>query len=241
VGTGKRAAAWRDGLGGAFSIPGLILFAGAAGFGALARDAGLSLFNAVFMMGVFFALPAQVVMMDQLARGGSILAGAFAVALTAIRLLPMTVALMPLLKGDKSSWRQVLAVHFIAVTAWIEGMRRLPTIPQPLRLAYFIGLGTSFVGATLAGAAFGFLLAGAVPSILAAALLFMTPVYFFVSLLATARGGVDYIALALGSMLGPVFYVLVPGFDLLLGGIVGGTVAYFSGKYRRRLHGREVK
>lgn len=238
---GERLAQLRDGLGGAFSIPGLILFAGAAGFGALARDAGLSLFNSVFMMGVFFALPAQVVMIDQLARGGSVVAGAFAVALTGIRLLPMTVALMPLLKGDKSIWRQILGVHFIAITAWIEGMRRLPSRPQPMRLTYFVGLGSSFVAASLAGAAFGFLLAGSVPSILAAALLFMTPVYFFVSLLATARSSVDYIALILGTMLGPVFYVLAPGFDLLLGGLVGGTIAYISGKYRRKLPEREAE
>lgn len=241
AGFGERVAAWRDGLLGAFGIPGLILFAGAAGFGALARDAGLSLFNAVFMMGVFFALPAQVVMMDQLARGGSIIAGAFAVALTGIRLLPMTVALMPLLKGDDSKWRQILAVHFIAVTAWIEGIRRLPATSRPLRLSYFIGLGSSFVAATLAGAAFGFLLAGSVPSILAAALLFMTPVYFLVSLLATSRSGADYIALMLGAMLGPIFYLLAPGFDLLLGGLVGGTAAYITGKYRRRPAEREVE
>ena len=113
----NRFVAFLSGLTGSFSIPGFILVAGAAGFGALARDVGMSLFNAVFMMGVFFALPAQVVMMDQLARGGSVVAGAFAVALTAVRLLPMTVALVPLFKDDKSAWRQTLAVHFVAVTA----------------------------------------------------------------------------------------------------------------------------
>lgn len=231
---GNRLAAFLAGLAGSFSIPGLILIAGAAGYGALARDAGLSLFNAVFMMGVFFALPAQVVMMDQLARGGSVMAGAFAVALTAVRLLPMTVALVPLITKDRSTWRQMLAVHFVAVTAWIEGMRRLPPRPAPLRLSYFIGLGTGFVLATLVGTAAGFVLAGSVPAIFAAALLFMTPVYFFLSLLATARTNVDYLALGLGTMLGPIFHVLAPGLDLLLGGVVGGTIAYVCG---RRLKG----
>jgi len=235
---GKRLATLGQGLIGSLSIPGIILVAGAAGFGALARDAGLSLGNAVFMMAAFFALPAQVVLMDQLARGGSILAGAFAVALTAIRLLPMTVALMPLLKGDKSTWRQVLAVHFIAVTAWIEGMRRLPARPEPERLTYFIGLGSGFLLTTLVGAAFGYELAGSVPPILSAALLFMTPVYFFLSLIATARNQVDYMALVLGSLLGPVFYILVPGFDLLLGGVIGGTLAYFAGRFRRPTPGK---
>lgn len=233
--SGHQLAAFGSGLMGIFSIPGLILFAGAAGFGALARDAGMSLFNTVFMMGVFFALPAQVVMMDQLARGGSIMAGTFAVALTAVRLLPMTVALMPLIKEEKTSWRQVVAVHFVAITAWIEGMRRLPSRPADLRLSDFLGLGTGFVLATLAGAAVGFLIAGTVPPVLSAALLFLTPIYFFLSLVATARSSVDILSLAFGTMLGPVFYVLVPGFDLLLGGLVGGTLAFMAGRYQRQL------
>jgi len=228
-------AAFGSGLLGTFSIPGLILFASAAGFGALARDAGMSLFNTVFMMGIFFALPAQVVMMDQLARGGSIMAGTFAVALTAIRLLPMTVALMPLIKEERTNWRQVVAVHFIAVTAWIEGMRRLPSRPAALRLSYFIGLGTGFVLATLVGAALGFLIAGSVTPILSAELLFLTPIYIFLSLVATARSSVDFLALTFGKMLGPVFYVLVPGFDLLLGGLVGGTLAFVAGRYQKKL------
>lgn len=231
---GNRLTALLAGLTGVFSVPGLILIAGAAGYGALARDAGMSLFNAIFMMGVFFALPAQVVMMDQLARGGSVVAGAFAVALTAVRLLPMTVALVPLLKDDRSVWRQTLAVHFVAVTAWIEGMRRLPPRPARLRLSYFIGLGCGFGLATLAGTAIGFVLTGSVPAVFAAALLFMTPIYFFLSLLATSRTNADYLALAMGSMLGPVFHVLTPGLDLLLGGVAGGTIAYISGRHSRR-------
>jgi len=67
----------------------------------------------------------------------------------------------------------------------------------------------------------------------------MTPIYFFLSLLATARTNSDYLALALGSMLGPVFHVLTPGFDLLLGGVAGGTIAYVFGRHRRRELPRE--
>lgn len=219
-----------DGLRLALSVPGVILLASSAGFGALADDAGLSLFNAVFMMGVFFALPAQVVMMDQLARGGSIVAGSMAVLLTAVRLLPMVVAIQPVLTDDRPAlWRRLLAVHFVAVTAWLEGLRHLPSVPPGQRMTVFLGLGTGCVAATLVGTAVGFLLAGSVPSTLAAVLLFLTPVYFLLSLMAAARKPMDWIAIVAGAFLGPLFYVLTPGFDLLLAGVVGGTFSYFAG------------
>jgi hypothetical protein len=37
---------------------------------------------------------------------------------------------------------------------------------------------------------------------------------------------------ALGCALTPALYLLVPGFDLLLGGVVGGTAAFLLGRMR---------
>lgn len=230
----SRLALFYRGLLVAFSVPGLILFASSAGFGALARDAGFGLANAVFMMGIFFALPAQVVMLDQMARGASLMAGALAVTLTGIRLLPMSVALMPYLKGPRATRAgYLLAGHFIAVTAWMEGWRRLPKLPAEARLDHFIGIGTGLVLATLFGTAVGYLIAGAVPSVIAAVLLFLTPVYFLLSLIATAGGLCDKLAIITGALLGPPFYILAPGFDLLLTGVIGGTVAHLISKGSR--------
>ncbi|MCB1519562.1 MAG: AzlC family ABC transporter permease [Hyphomicrobiaceae bacterium] len=227
----SRAAVFRRGMMVAFSVPGLILLASAGGFGALANDAGFSLANAVFMMGVFFALPGQVVMLDQMARGGSLAGGALAVALTGIRLLPMSVALMPYLKGPRATrLGYIIAAHFIAVTAWMEGWRRLPRIPAEHRIDHFIGIGTGLVAATLFGTTAGFLAAGAVPSFIAAVLLFLTPVYFLVSLIATSSGLSDRLAIVAGAMLGPPLYIMVPGLDLLLTGLIGGTIAHFGAR-----------
>lgn len=230
-----RWAVFRRGLAVSLTVPGLILAASSAGFGALARDAGFSLANSVFMMGAFFALPAQVVMVDQMARGGSLSAGALVVALTGIRLLPMCVVLMPYLKGPHGSrLRYLLAGHFIAVTAWMEGWRRLPRIPAEHRLDHFLGIGFGLVGTTLVGTAFGYELAGTVPALVAAVLLFLTPVYFLLSLLAAAgRDGTDRLAILCGVVLGPPMYLLSPGFDLLLTGLIGGTIAHFGARLWR--------
>ena len=230
----SQATSFRHGLASAFSVPGLILLATSAGFGALARDGGVSLLNTVFMMAAFFALPAQVVLTDQIARGASLAAGALAVTLTGIRLLPMTVALTPYLRGRHATrWHYLLAVHFIAVTAWLEGWRRLPSLPADLRMAHFLGIGTGLLSATLVGSALGYELAGTVPKLVAAALLFLTPIYFLLSLIAASAGRTDRLAIACGVALGPPFYLLAPGLDLLATGLVGGSLAYWMGRRGR--------
>lgn len=227
--------AFRRGLGVALTIPGVILLASCSGFGALARDAGFSLGNALLMMGAMFALPAQVVMTDQLARGGSLIGAALAVMLTGIRLLPMVVTLMPYLKSERRpGWRTFLAVHGIAITAWIEGFRRLPHLPERLRLPHFLGIATGLIAISIAGTGAGYEVAGVLPTVLAATLLFLTPIYFLISLLATAGVAADKLAIGIGCLLGPIFYLLTPGFDLLATGIVGGTLAHAAARRWQR-------
>lgn len=221
------AGVFLSGLAVSLSIPGFILFASAGGFGALARDAGLSIGNALLMMGVLFALPAQVVMVDQLARGGALVGAVLAVALIGIRLLPMTVVIVPFLGGSKASWPgKAVAVHAVAITGWIEGLRRLPDTPENLRLPHFFGIGTGLIVAALAGTAAGYIAAGQLSGPLAAALLFLTPIYFMLALLATAAQPSDWLAIVIGAVLGPIAYWLAPGFDLLLTGLIGGSAAH---------------
>ncbi|MFK5065577.1 AzlC family ABC transporter permease, partial [Klebsiella pneumoniae] len=78
-------------------FPAIVLFATALGFGVLARDAGFGLTQSLFMSGAIFAMPNQVMLVDQLTRNETLAITALAVALTAMRLLPMTVTLSPLL------------------------------------------------------------------------------------------------------------------------------------------------
>lgn len=218
--------AYGRGLAVALTIPGWILFSTAIGFGALAQELGFTFLQTLFVTGSVYALPAQVVLIDQVARGAALVAIAFVVSVTAIRLLPATVTLVPYFKDPtRPKWMAVAAVHFCAVTAWLEGLRRLPDIPVHLRMPHFLGIGFGMMLQTLSGSAIGFWIAAALPPLLSAALLFMTPLYFLLSLAANARTREDALAVPLGFMLGPAFYLVVPGFDLLIAGLVGGTVA----------------
>ena len=101
-----------------------VLFATALGFGALARDSGFTLGQTAFLSLTMFALPNQVVLIDQLARGATVAGAALAVTLTAVRLFPMVATIMPTLRGSRRRLvLEVLAAHFVAVTTWSPGRR----------------------------------------------------------------------------------------------------------------------
>jgi len=230
---GGQGRAFARGLLAAFSIPAAVLFATALGFGALARDGGFSLAQTAFITASMFALPNQVVLVDQLARNETLLAAGFAVALAALRLLPMTITIIPLFRGGRPRpLVELIAVHFVAITPWIEANRRLPALPAELRLASHLGLGLAFSAVMLAGSLAGYALAGSVPAAVAATLLFLTPIYFLLSLLATSQSRMDLLAIGIGCALAPVLYVLAPGFDLLATGLLGGTLAFLLRRRR---------
>ncbi len=221
------------GLGSLATTPGYVLLASALGFGALVRELGLSFDFAVMSSVIFYALPAQLLLADQIGRGASLLAAAFAVSLTGVRMTPMTITLVPLLRDVKRRrWLEVLAVHFIAVTAWLEGHRRLHPLPLHLRLPHFFGFGLSFMICTVVGAGAGYLLAGSVPVAVSAALMSFTPIYFLLSMIASARQIADRLAILLGVTIGPAVFMLWPELDLLVAGLVGGSIAYAVSRRR---------
>ena len=217
-----------------FGVPAIVLYAGILGYGAFAREAGLTLGQALALPIFLQALPAQVVLADHAARGASLAAAALAVSLTAVRFLPMTVVIMPWLKGHGGPrWHELLVVHFVAVTVWIEGLRRLPKVPAEVRLTYYLGIGVGILTGTLAATSLGYLAAGTVPEWMAAALLFTMPLTFLLAMIETARSRADYIAIVAGVAIAPLAYIWMPGFDLLVTGLAGGTLAWLLGRWRR--------
>lgn len=226
-------AAWMAGIRVALSVPAAVLFATALGFGALARDGGFTFWHTMFITGTMFAMPNQVMLVDQLSRNETVAAAALAVALTAMRLLPMTVTLMPLLeRPGRRLGLDLVAAHFVAITTWLEGNRHLPSKPGPERLPFFLGLGSTVVGSMAIGTAIGYLVAASLPPLITKALLFTTPVYFFLSLLATSRTRLDLFAIGAGGAMVPVMHMIVPGYDLLATGLVAGTAAFLFGRTR---------
>jgi predicted branched-subunit amino acid permease len=223
----------------ATSVQGLVLFASMVGFGGLCRDIGFPIGAAMLSSALIWALPAQVLVVGGYAAGNAAPVIALAVALSSIRLFPMTAALMPYLRGRKSGvGTQLLAAHFIAVTAWIEGMRRLPSTPVDGRLPFFFGIGCLLVTSATAATLGGFLLAGTLPRSLAIGLLFLTPLSFLIQLSHNARDMVDRLALAFGLILAPFMAEIGGRLDLLWTGLIGGTAAWAVHRFVKMRRGK---
>ncbi|ADZ70254.1 AzlC family ABC transporter permease [Polymorphum gilvum] len=224
------------GMRAAVSIPALILTAAFIGYAGLARESGLSLGETLAMTGLIWALPSIVVLTGALSAGMGLVPAAIAVALASVRLMPMTMALLPLLRdeGRTRRWQLLVASHFVAVTAWVHAMRTLPELPRAGRLPFFLGFASSLTGFVFCVTGVAYLLIERMPALVAAALFLLTPVYFLCSLWGAARVSADKAAMVAGVLLGPVFYALLPGLDLLWTGLAAGTLAYGATRVARR-------
>ena len=221
---------------GSASIPALILTAAFVGYAGLARGSGLSLGETLLMTGLVWALPSIVVLTGAITTGVGLVPAAIAVALASVRLMPMTMALVPLVKveGKTRRWQLLFISHFVAVTAWVYGMRNLPDMPREGRLPFFAGFGLMLNSFVLCMTGISYLVVERMPPVLAGALFLLTPVYFLCSLWGASRMSSDKASMIAGLILGPVFYLYVPGLDLLWTGLFGGSIADLITRFMRR-------
>ncbi|WP_062011426.1 AzlC family ABC transporter permease [Aureimonas sp. AU4] len=214
------------------SPPALILVTAHLGFAGLARDAGVQWLEASIMVGVIWALPANLILLGAITAGSSLAATALAVGLSSLRLMPMVIALLPEMRSARSRTTTLMALsHFIAVTAWVVAMEKLSTIPRERRTSYFGGFAVTLCAINVLAVAFAFNLMGQLPAIATGALAFFTPVYFLTSLFGSARDVSGRLALFTGMLAVPPANWLAPEFDILIAGIAGGAVAFVAGRW----------
>jgi hypothetical protein len=87
------------------TILSLVLFVTYIGIGALAHDTRFSLGWALLCTVLVWAGPAQIILITTLASGASIVQSAIAVTISAIRLFPMVVAVLPMMSTEKTKRR----------------------------------------------------------------------------------------------------------------------------------------
>lgn len=235
----SKAAWFLNGMRGIVSVPALILMTSFVGFAGLASGAGISLAQTLFMVAIVWALPSKVVLVGSIIAGSSLPATFIAVTLSAMRLMPMVAALVPEIRTKKTpTWLLLILSHFVAITAWVYTMQKIDTIPREGRIAYFAGMAGTLCVANIVIVAIVYNLVPELPTVVAAALFFLTPIYFLTSLWASARERVIHIAMVLGLFSAPVFHRISAEFDILYAGIIGGTVAFAIDRLWRRRTGR---
>jgi predicted branched-subunit amino acid permease len=233
----------------AFSSPAAAFFAGAKtaltsvfmlvlagtyiGIGALTHDFGLSSWWLAISTILVWAAPAQVILITTITAGAALFEIALAVTLSAVRLFPMVVALMPVLRGPTTRLRDLLLpTHFTAVSMWVESLRLLPGIEHQWRIPFCNGMSSGYMATATVFGFVGFYLAAGLPPLLAGGLLFLTPMSFLMSTARNARMMVDKLGLLLGLLIGPLLTFLDVNLDLMWTGLVGGTLAYLVHRIR---------
>jgi predicted branched-subunit amino acid permease len=223
------------GMRAAAGLPSFMLMCALIGVGGLCRDIGYPIGAGIASTFLIWAGPAQVVLFGSLAAGVTLPAIAIAISLSSIRFVPMCMSLLPIMRRPNTpTWVMLILAHYVAVTAWVEGMRRLPLMPREARIPYYLGFANTVMLAAAFATGAGYYLIGQLPPALAAGLLFTSPIYFTVSLAAGARQLIDWLALGLGFASAPVIALYAPpGMDLLIGGVGMGTLAYGVHRFRR--------
>jgi predicted branched-subunit amino acid permease len=214
--------------------PGLGTFAAMTGFGSLAGDAGTPLWAAVALTIGVWSMPGQVAFVDLYSSGASLLVVLLIVTVANIRMFPLTIATIPLLREG----RGIKASHFMmaqlnSVTSYV----RLADVADResdvrARIGFFTAftIGTFVVGTI--GTILGFTLAENLPAAGVQALIFLTPLYL---LLLTARSPKAQVQLAVvaGCVLVPAFHVWIGALGIVVGGVVAGTIAFVATSRRK--------
>ncbi len=232
---GSRRRAALMGARRALGIPAVVVGASYIGFGALVHQAGLSVWHGLFSTVTGWAQPGQVALVELYAVGSSVLIISAAVTLTAIRLLPLAVTLMPLIRAPGvPRWQYYLAAHVISVTTWVAAVRDCPRLPAAQRLPYFTGFACTAWLITVATTAIGFALAGAVPLPVTLGLVFINPLYFMLAIAGDVRSRTRILAAIFGALCGPPLYLLTPEWSLLIAGVGAGSLGFVIGGMGRK-------
>jgi predicted branched-subunit amino acid permease len=219
----------------ASTVLALVLFATYLGIGALAHDTHFSLAWTLLSTLLVWAGPAQIIVITTLGSGATVLQSAIAVTVSAVRLFPMVVSVLPLMRTPETKRRQlILVAHFTAVTLWVECHRFLPQVPRDKRIAFVHGLGTGLLCVSLCANTIGYFLAANLSQTFASAILLLTPLAFLFSTARNAREPADVVALVLGLLLYPLAAQINSGLDILISGVVAGTLAFCVHRWRAR-------
>lgn len=212
----------------------LVLMGTYIGIGALTHELGLASWWLALSTMLVWAAPAQVILISALGTGAAPIEVAVAISLSAIRLFPMVVALLPLLRGPGTRLRDLLLpTHFTSVSMWVESMRLLPGMPRERRIAFCNGLSTGYMGTAATFGFVGYYLAAGLPPLFAGALLFLTPMSFLITTARNCREMIDRLALVIGLVLGPLLSYWHVSLDLMWTGLVGGSLAYGVNRLRQ--------
>ena len=199
--------------------------------GALLKNVGFNIHESVLSTLLIYALPGSLVMAESILIGASLLSIFIAVWFVNARLYPMAVSLFPLMMDDSQpKWKYYLSCHFIAVSAWLIMKSNYETVEKKDRVDFWIGIGSATLSVSILATIIGFYLADYLNKDMLMGLAILNPIYFTCMMVGAMKTLQITLSVILGAILGPVFYFFSPEWSILLGGLLGGSVAYLVGE-----------
>jgi predicted branched-subunit amino acid permease len=210
----------------ALSLPAFILFFTMMGFGSLARGAGFDADMAALASILIWGLPGQLAMVELTRTGQGLVAIVFACSLANARFLPMVVSFMPTLARERASLpRMLLDAQLLSINSWAMCMREFPRVEGAYRHRYYVTFASSILLAAVAGTLLGYHSAVLLPAPMVLGLIFVSPL-FFALVLSAVPGRAERISMLLGCAVIPLAHYLWPAVDLLITGLVGGSLGF---------------
>ena len=199
--------------------------------GALLKNVGFNIHESVLSTLLIYALPGSLVMAESILIGASLLSIFIAVWFVNARLYPMAVSLFPLMMDDSQpKWKYYLSCHFIAVSAWLIMKSNYETVEKKDRVDFWIGIGSATLSVSILATIIGFYLADYLNKDMLMGLAILNPIYFTCMMVGAMKTLQITLSVTLGAILGPIFYFFSPEWSIILGGVVGGSVAYLIGE-----------
>ena len=199
--------------------------------GALLKNIGFNFQQSFFSTFFTYALPGQLVMAESFLVGASLVNIFIGVWLVNARLFPMAVSMFPLLKSKKQpKWKYYISCHFLAVSSWLIMKKDYRKINLDNRIDFWMGIGTATWSIAIFSTILGYLVSDYLSKDMMIGLAIVNPIYFFCMLLGTMKNIAIGTSVILGTILGPLFYMVSPEWCILYGGVTAGIVAFFAGE-----------
>ena len=200
--------------------------------GALLKNIGFNFQQSVSSTFFTYALPGQLVMAESFLVGASLVNIFIAVWIVNARLFPMEFSMFPLLKSKKQpKWKYYISCHFLAVSSWLIMKKDYRTINENYRIDFWMGIGTATWSIAIFSTILGYFVSDYLSKDMMIGLAIVNPVYFFWMFLGSMKNIAIGTSVILGTLLGPVFYLISPEWCILYGGVTAGIIAFFAGEF----------
>lgn len=215
------------------SLPAFILLSTMMGFGSLTRSTGFAPEMAALATALIWGLPGQLAMVELTATGQGIVAIVFACSLANARFFPMVVSFIPAMSRERSSFLALIVyAQLLSINSWAMCLREFPEIDPAYRRHYYVAFALTILSAAVAGTLLGYHISAVLPRPLVLGLIFLSPLFFALVLSAVSGAG-ERASLLLGCLVVPIAHQLFPSIDLLLTGLIGGSIGFMLGRIPR--------